>query len=189
MVEWSTLETVAKFFGYASSILVLLLAVYGVDSWRREHPGKRRIELAEDTLALFYEGGGRDSAYTPPFSTGSESADLERGPRETDAQFRARQNASVAFHRHNQHSELFSRLHAMRYRFMAQVGKAEAAPFDELRDVVSEIFDRCTYAREALGAIRRTQATCSTAACIRPYSAPGFAASVFTICGTRSAAT
>jgi hypothetical protein len=55
MVEWSTLETVAKFFGYASSILVLLLAVYGVDSWRREHPGKRRIELAEDTLALFYE--------------------------------------------------------------------------------------------------------------------------------------
>ena len=38
-----------------SIILGIGVAFYGIDSWRREHTGKRRIELAEDALALFYE--------------------------------------------------------------------------------------------------------------------------------------
>jgi len=47
--------------------------------------------------------------------------------------------------RYKQHQELFSRLHAMRYRFMAQIGKDEAKPFREIRAIVSEILSaaRC----------------------------------------------
>jgi len=37
-----------------SIIVAAGVAVYGVNAWRREHVGKRRRELAEDTLALFY---------------------------------------------------------------------------------------------------------------------------------------
>jgi hypothetical protein len=38
------------------SILIgIWVAIYSIDSWRREFQGKRQIELAEETLAMFYE--------------------------------------------------------------------------------------------------------------------------------------
>lgn len=33
----------------------ILVAIYGINAWRREYVGKRQLELAEDSLALFYE--------------------------------------------------------------------------------------------------------------------------------------
>ena len=39
----------------ASVILACLFAIYGIDAWRREFVGKRRMELAEEVLALFYQ--------------------------------------------------------------------------------------------------------------------------------------
>ena len=47
--------------------------------------------------------------------------------------------ASVVFKRYNEHQELFNKLHSMRYRYMAQIGRKEAEPFDELRSIVNEI--------------------------------------------------
>jgi len=38
-----------------SLLIGIWVAIYGIDSWRREHKGKRQLELAEETLALFYE--------------------------------------------------------------------------------------------------------------------------------------
>ncbi|MGM0601517.1 MAG: hypothetical protein ACQETH_17020 [Candidatus Rifleibacteriota bacterium] len=122
------------------SILIgIWVAIYGIDAWRREHVGKRQLELAEDTLALFYEAADAIKHIRHPLSLTQETEDIERGDGETEAQFHARKNASVVFHRYNQYQELFSKLHASRYRFMAQIGKYEAAPFDDLRKIVSEI--------------------------------------------------
>jgi hypothetical protein len=115
------------------------VAVYGIDSWRREHAGKRRIELAEDSLALFYEAADAIKHIRHPFGFSSETATVERGEKESDAEFTARKNASVVFVRYNQYKELFSKLYAMRYRFMAQIGKAEAKPFDDLHAIINEI--------------------------------------------------
>ena len=38
-----------------SVVIAALSFVYGVSAWRREFVGKRRIELAEEVLALAYE--------------------------------------------------------------------------------------------------------------------------------------
>ncbi len=65
--------------------------------------------------------------------------EVERLEHESESQFKARQNASVVFHRYNQYQELFSKLHASRYRFMAQIGQAEAQPFEDLRKITNEI--------------------------------------------------
>lgn len=64
---------------------------------------------------------------------------VERQEGESDAQFEARKNASVVFHRYNQYQAMFSKLYASRYRFMAQIGKEEAKPFDDLRKITNEI--------------------------------------------------
>jgi hypothetical protein len=122
------------------SILIgILVVIYGIDAWRREHIGKRQLELAEDTLALFYEAADAIRHMRHPASFGHETEVLKPGEGETDPQFEARKNASVVFHRYNQYQEIFNKIHASRYRFMAQIGKDESEPFNELRKIVNEI--------------------------------------------------
>jgi len=121
------------------ALLGIYTALYGIDSWRREHTGKRKIELAENSLALFYEAQDAIKHMRYPISRGNETENIEKGEKETQKQFEARKNASVVFKRYNDHQETFNKLHSMRYRYMAQIGKVEAEPFDELREIVNEI--------------------------------------------------
>ena len=51
-----------------SLLIGIWVAIYGIDSWRREHKGKREIELAEDVLALFYEARDAIKYMRFPFS-------------------------------------------------------------------------------------------------------------------------
>ena len=122
-----------------SIFVAVCVAIYGIDSWRREHTGKRQIELAEDSLALFYEASDVIKHLRHPISFASEIELIARGEYENDKEFKARENASVVFMRYNKHQELFNRLHSMRYRFMAQFGKKRAIPFDDIRSIVNEI--------------------------------------------------
>ena len=115
------------------------IAVYGIDSWRREHTGKRRLELAEDTLASFYEARDAIQHMRSPVSFGAEVEDVKRGENESEKSWEARRNASVILKRYNQHQELFNKLHATRYRFMAQIGKEESQPFEDFRKLLNEI--------------------------------------------------
>jgi hypothetical protein len=123
-----------------SILLAALIGAYGFDSWRREHTGKRRIELAEDALANFYEARDAIAQIRNPGSFSDETKDVVRGESESEEQFRARKNASIVFVRYNAQRELFSKIHALRYRFMAQIGPESAKPFDDLHKVVNEIF-------------------------------------------------
>jgi len=122
-----------------SLLIGIWVAIYGIDSWRREHKGKREIELTEDVLALFYEARDIIKYMRHPFSSAGECADVEKLPDETENQWQARKNASVVFKRYNERKDLFNRIYAMRYRFMAQIGPAEAQPFEDLNKIVKEI--------------------------------------------------
>jgi len=124
---------------HISILIGIWVAIYGIDSWRREHTGKRQIELAEYTLALFYESIDVIKHIRHPFSFAGETEDVERAENESEKAWEARKNASVVFKRYNSHQELFNKLYAMRYRFMAQIGKDKAKPFDDLRDITNEI--------------------------------------------------
>ncbi len=132
MVELSFLRDLSLLIG-------IWVAIYGIDSWRREHKGKREIELAEDTLALFYEARDVIKYMRHPFSFPGECSDIDKLPEETEDQWRARQNATVAFKRYNERKDLFNRTYAMRYRFMAQVGTVQAQPFEDLNKIVHEV--------------------------------------------------
>lgn len=129
-----------EFLNNISLFIAICVAIYGIDSWRRAHKGKRQIELAEETLALFYEARDVIAYIRNIFAYSSETEDIERGEKETDERYEARKQASVVFKRYNANQELFNKIHAMRYRFMAQIGKEQAEPFEELRKIVNEIF-------------------------------------------------
>jgi hypothetical protein len=123
-----------------SLLIGIWVAIYGIDSWRREHKGKRQMELAEETLALFYEARDVIAYIRNIVSYSSETESIKQGENESKERYEARKQASIVFKRYNEKQELFNKIHAMRYRFMAQIGKEKAEPFEELRKIVNEIF-------------------------------------------------
>lgn len=122
-----------------SAIVALWVAIYGIDSWRREHIGRKRADTAEEALSLMYEASDIIEQIRHPVSFVGEYGEIERGQSESEAQWQARRNANVAFVRYNKHQELFNKLHAMRYRFMTQFGKDSAKPLSEIRNVTNEV--------------------------------------------------
>lgn len=126
-----------------SSISVIIAsgtAIYGISTWKREFRGKRQIELAEEALALFYEAREVITSARSCLGFGYEGRTRESEAEETPAQKKARDAAYVIFERFQPHEQLFSKLYAMRYRFMAQFDLGSAKPFDELKKIRNEIF-------------------------------------------------
>lgn len=122
------------------SIIVAAWAVIiGVTAWRREYVGKRKLELAEDVLALFYEARDAMDAIRSSFASAGEGSTRQAAPDESEEEKQALDAAFVTHERYNRNRELFGRLFSMRYRYMARFGKDPARPFDELRDVVVEV--------------------------------------------------
>jgi len=134
------LISASSLFVNASLIVTILLAIYAIDSWRRSHIGQRKIDLAEETLALFYEAHNAIIHMRSPLSLPAETEGVVREEGESEREWEARRNANVVFHRYKQYSELFSRIHSIRFRFMAQIDKEKAWPFGELQKIVNEIF-------------------------------------------------
>jgi len=134
-----TLTELAQIAQSVSVILASLFAIYGFDAWRREHIGKRRIELAEETLALFYQAKDAIESIRTSFGFEGEGTTRVPGPNEKPEHKAALDQAYVLIERYNRHSELFSRIHSLRYRVMAQLGVEAAQPFDALNRIVNEL--------------------------------------------------
>jgi hypothetical protein len=123
----------------ASVILASLFAIYGIDAWRREFIGKRRMELAEEVLALFYQARDVIESIRSPMGYVGEGQTRKPSPNERPEDKEALDRAFVLVERYNEHIEIFSRIHVLRYRFMAQLGVDAAKPFSELNSIVNEL--------------------------------------------------
>lgn len=134
-----TLTEAAQIAQSASIILAALFAIYGFDAWRREHIGKRRIELAEEVLALFYQARDAIAAIRSPFGYEGEGRTRKPSPNERPEDKDGLDQAYVLIERYNSYSELFSRIHSLRYRVMAQLGLEAAKPFDSLNEIIREL--------------------------------------------------
>jgi hypothetical protein len=44
--------TLTEVLSPIATLTTILFAFYGLDAWRREHTGRRRIELAEDAVRV-----------------------------------------------------------------------------------------------------------------------------------------
>lgn len=115
------------------------VAIYGIDAWKREHVGKRRIELAEEVLAMFYEARDAIHDVRAPFSFGGEGATRPPGENETSERKKALDSAYVTIERLKRHTELFSKLYSARYRFMASFGEPAGKPFYDLNERIHEL--------------------------------------------------
>ena len=121
-------------------IIASIVAIYGIKAWRHEFIGKRKIELAEEVLALFYEARDIIRYIRDPGGFSKEGSSRKAEEEETPLVKEARDRAYVAIERYNEHRERFSKLYSLKYRFVAYFGKDTATPFDDLRGILNQIF-------------------------------------------------
>lgn len=133
------MEVIASLVNCLAAIIIAGAAIYGICAWKREFRGKRQIELAEDVLALFYEAREAITAIRSLYSYEGEGSTREPAENETPEEKKVKDRAYIVWERHKKCKSLFSKLHSIRYRFMAQVGVKEAKPFEQLRKIVSKI--------------------------------------------------
>lgn len=133
------METITAILENVSVTIASMVAIFGIDAWRREHVGKRRMELAEEVLALFYQARDVIGEIRSPFGFGGEGSSRKANPSESPQEKATLDNAHVVIERYMKHSELFSKIHAVRYRFLAQFGPEKSKPFDDLNRVINDI--------------------------------------------------
>ena len=111
-------------------IIAAAAAVFGIDAWRREHIGRRRIDLAEEVLALFYEVRMTATAIRSRFIRADEGSTREALDAETPEEKRRRDLAHVPTERFARYRPQFAKLSAMRFRFMAVYGAEHVTLFE-----------------------------------------------------------
>lgn len=130
---------IIQFLANMATLVAACVAVYGIHKWRAEHRGAKQIDLAEETLASFYNAQDALAYVRNIAGFSSETEGVVRGEHESEKDYNARKNAAVVFKRFQDQHEVFSKLHALRYRFMATFGKSAAKPFDELNEIVWDV--------------------------------------------------
>lgn len=129
-----------EFVELTGIIIASVTAIWGINAWRREFVHKRKYELAEEALALFYEARDNIKAIRNPLSYSSEGSSRKQMPSESEEDTKILNRVYIVVERYDRNSEKFNRLFSLKYRFMTLFGKNAAAPIQELQAKVNKIF-------------------------------------------------
>lgn len=131
------LATIAQ----AVSVVAACWAIItGVGAWKREFIGKRKIELAEETLAAYFEIRDAIAFIRSPFSRSTEGSTRERASHETDAERQLLDRGFIVFERYEKKQEIFVKFSTLKYKFMAVFGPETESIFTDTHQVVNSIF-------------------------------------------------
>jgi hypothetical protein len=118
-------------------IAASIATVYALLSWRREIKVKREYEVAEEVLSLFFESVERINDIRSPYISANE---LQNNKKEAAQSGDDNPHyAGVIFIRLQKHMAFFSRLHAMKNRFMAIPVSNNIEPFNDLDSILADI--------------------------------------------------
>jgi hypothetical protein len=136
----SILQIVLTIIQSASIIVASFLAILGVNSWRRETVGKKKLDLAEKTLALFYEARDNIKFIRNPAGFIGEGSTRKKDDKESEEETKILNQAYVIIERNNKVSARFSELFSLKYHFMAVFGKDNSEYFEDLNKTLNKIF-------------------------------------------------
>jgi len=113
--------------------------------------------LAEDTLTLFYEARDAIQYIRSMFGHSGEGKTREPGPDESADEKRILDDAFVTYERFNNKREVFNKIQALQYRFMAAFDKENSKPFDKILKIIKGILDASQLVGEFSIEIHRGQ--------------------------------
>ena len=108
-------------------------------TWRYEMTARRRAELAEHTMAMFYEARDRIAWVRVPASFGEEGSSRPIEPNETEHDTKNKNALYVPIERLSRHAEFWGQFDAGRYAFMAVFGEEATEPFNSVSEIRSQV--------------------------------------------------
>lgn len=135
-IDWNLVFDILKSI---SIIIASGVAIYGINSWRRETKWKRKYELAEETLSLFYEVQDALSIIRSPFGNVNEGKTRKRGENEREEDSEILDQAYTVIERFEKNKEPFFKLRAIKYRFITLFGKESEQHFNDVIKLTNKI--------------------------------------------------
>jgi len=133
----TNLVTIAQAIAIISACWAI---ISGVGAWKREFIGKRKIELAEDTLAAFFEIMDAIAFIRNPWSNGNEGSSRNRATYETEAESQLLDRGYIVFERYELKKDIFVRFNTLKYKFMAMFGTETESIFKDTNQTLNSIF-------------------------------------------------
>lgn len=121
-------------------IIASVVAIWGINSWRREAKWKRQYELAEEVLACLYESHQAIRIIRSPLGFSNEGTSREIDENETPQQTQIYNQAYVSRERFERNKASLEKLHSLKYRFIALYGKEYEKYFNTFSQTVHSIF-------------------------------------------------
>ena len=138
------MECIRLFLDILTNALMLatvFIAYKGIAIWRDEHIGKKHVDIAEETLCLFYQVRDAFTSIRSPFSYQKPDEKSSRVPDEDETELETKALDRLYFlqERYEEHSDIFNNLNKLRYRFMVLFGEDAAKPFEDIRKTWNDI--------------------------------------------------
>jgi hypothetical protein len=149
------LATIAQAIAIISACWAI---ISGIGAWKREFIGKRKIELAEETLAAFFEIKDAIAFIRNPWSSGNEGSTRKRATYETDPESQLLDRGHVVFERYESKKDIFVHFNTLKYKFMAVFGTETEKIFLDTNKTLHSIFSSAnmlaTYYWQRQGRVR-----------------------------------
>ncbi len=133
----SNLATITQTLAIASACWAI---ISGIGAWKREFIGKRKIELAEETLSAFFEIKDAIAFIRNPWSSGNEGATRQRSTYETEPETQLLDRGYIVFERYESKKDVFVRFNTLKYKFLAVFGTDTENIFKETNQSLNSIF-------------------------------------------------
>jgi hypothetical protein len=135
--DWAT--AIANFGLAGAAIFAALQGMRTLGAWRDEAVGKRKLELAEETLADFYEARAIINNARLPVTFEGEGTTRPKVEGESAGRTQRLNSYYVVLARLRKHEGFFARLFSRRYRFAVLFGTEASNVFDELFAIRNDI--------------------------------------------------
>ncbi len=135
-IDWGLILDILKSI---SIIIASGVAIYGINSWRRETKWRRKYELAEDTLSLFYEVQDAIETIRSPISYSGEGKSRKQLDNEKPEDSDVLDMAYTVIERFEKNNGPFYKLRALKYRFITIFGVESEKPFNDIVKLTNKI--------------------------------------------------
>lgn len=123
-----------------AAIVASIMAVKGISVWRNEFLGKKKIELAEEIIILFYQCKDHIRMIRSPFSYTGEGKTRKTNSNETDDESKLFDKVYVVFERYNKVNSDFNKLFSLKYKYKVVLSEKDTKPFKDFQSIIQEIF-------------------------------------------------
>ncbi|HML76350.1 MAG TPA: hypothetical protein PKB02_17805 [Anaerohalosphaeraceae bacterium] len=141
------METLASLLGNGAALVASIAAIKGISAWKREFQGKKKIEIAEEAMILFYQASDAIRRIRSPFGYGNEGKSKISESEKTAFENKVVPQVYVILERYEKEENIFNKISAMRYRFMALFGNDSKVPFESIKSIVYDIFHAAQFYR------------------------------------------